>query len=124
METNKATTIDEYIRSSPKSTQLLLEQMRATISKAVPKAGEKISYQMPAFTLAGNLVHFAAYKHHIGFYPGAGAIIEFNKELTAYELSKGTVRFPLDKPLPLELIARIAQYLAQENLRKAKLKSR
>ena len=123
MENNKATTIDEYISSSPESTRLLLQQMRATISKAVPEAGEKISYQMPAFTLAGNLVHFAAYKHHIGFYPGAGAIIKFNKELSAYELSKGTVRFPLDKPLPVELIAKIAQYLAQENLRKVKLKA-
>lgn len=124
MEKNKATTIDEYISSFPKSTQVLLEQIRMAISKAVPEASEKISYQMPAFTLAGNLVHFAAYKHHTGFYPGAGAIIEFNKELSAYELSKGTVRFPLDKPLPLELIAKITQYLAQENLRKAKLKGR
>lgn len=124
MENNKATTIDEYISSSPEPTQLLLKQIRMAISKAVPEAGEKMSYQMPTFTLAGNIVHFAAYKHHIGFYPGAGAIIEFNKELSAYVLSKGTVRFALDKPLPLDLIARIAQYRAKENLKKDKQKSR
>ena len=124
MENNKATTIDEYISSSPEPTQLLLKQIRMAISKAVPEAGEKMSYQMPTFTLAGNIVHFAAYKHHIGFYPGAGAIIEFNKELSAYVLSKGTVRFALDKPLPLDLIASIAQYRAKENLKKEKQKSR
>lgn len=118
------TTIDEYIGNFPKSTQLLLEKIRASIKLAVPEAEEKISYQMPTFVLAGNMVHFAAYNHHIGFYPGAGAIVIFNKELSAYEMSKGTVRFPLDKPLPLDLIMTIAQYRAQENLKKVKQKNR
>ena len=114
MNTKAAKDIDGYIRGYPVATQRLLRQMRATIRKAAPGATEKISYGIPAFALGKNLVHFAGYAKHIGFYPGAGAITTFEKELAGCETSKGTVQFPLDKPLPLGLVARIVKFRVQQ----------
>ena len=116
------TTIDEYIAAFPKNIQTLLEQMRATIWKAAPEAKEAISYGIPTFKLNGNLVHFAAFKNHIGFYPTPSGIEEFEKELSVYKQGKGSVQFPLDKPLPLALITRIVKYRTKKNTGKAKLK--
>lgn len=110
--------IDEYVKCFPLETQKKLEELRATIKMIVPDAKEKISYQMPTFALNGNLVHFAAYKNHIGFYPGASGIEAFKHELKAYKHAKGSVQFPLDKPLPMELISRIVKYRVEENLKK------
>ncbi len=98
-----------------KAVQEKLQGMRKTIHAAAPEAEEKISYQMPTFYLKGNLVHFAAFKNHIGFYPVPSGILAFKKELSAYATSKGGVRFPLDRPLPLALIARIVKYRVAEN---------
>jgi uncharacterized protein YdhG (YjbR/CyaY superfamily) len=112
--------IDEYIASFPEDIQALLEAVRATIKAAAPDAEECISYQMPAFALNGNLVYFAALKHHIGFYPTASGIEAFKDEVSIYENTKGAVKFPLDQPLPLELIGKIVQFRVAENLNKAK----
>jgi uncharacterized protein YdhG (YjbR/CyaY superfamily) len=108
--------IDEYIAGFPSDVQRILKKIRATIRKVVPGAKEKISYQMPAFTLNGNLVYFAAFKKHIGFYPMTTAVKKFRKELAGYAGAKGSVRFPLDKPIPYDLIARIVRFRAKENL--------
>lgn len=116
--------IDEYISLFPKETQALLQQMRATIKEVAPDAEEAIKYQMPTFVLNGNLVHFAAFKNHIGFYPVPTGIEKFKKELSAYKTSKGAVQFPLDKPLPLALIRKIVKFRVAENLKKAEEKSR
>lgn len=116
--------IDEYIASFPFEIQEKLEKVRATIRKAAPKAEEAISYMIPTFRLNGNLVHFAAYKNHIGFYPGAGGIAAFKEELAGYETSKGTVQFPLDKRLPLTLITKIVKFRVAQNLEKAVAKKR
>ena len=125
MKSNKAgfTSIDEYIATCPKEIQKTLQELRATIKAAAPGAEEKISYQMPAFALKGNLVYFAAFKNHIGFFPTASGVQAFKHELSQYEGSKGTVRFPLDKPLPLELISKIVKFRVAENLKKAEMKS-
>jgi uncharacterized protein YdhG (YjbR/CyaY superfamily) len=102
--------IDAYIASFPREAQLLLNQMRATIGKAAPKAEEAIKYGIPAFVLNGkNLVFFAGYRNHIGFYPGAGGIAEFKRELSVFKSGKGSVQFPLDEPLPLSLVTRITK---------------
>jgi uncharacterized protein YdhG (YjbR/CyaY superfamily) len=106
----------------PKETREMLEQVRTTISKAAPGATEKISYQMPAFTFNGNLVYFAGYKNHIGFYPGASGIKTFGKEIAHYKWAKGSVQFPIDKPLPLSLITKIVKFRVKENQLKAKMK--
>src|SRR5262245_42701116 len=98
-----ATSIDEYVARLPKDVQSLLKKMRATIRKAAPKADEKISYGIPTFALEGNLVHFAGYSNHIGFYPGADGIAAFKKQLAGYKRAKGSVQFPLDEPLPLDV---------------------
>jgi uncharacterized protein YdhG (YjbR/CyaY superfamily) len=126
MEKKKAgiISIDEYIASFPEEIQRILEELRATIRAAAPGAVEKISYQMPAFALKGNLVYFAAHKNHIGFYPAPRGIEAFKQETSMYETGKGTLQFPLDKPLPLELISRIVKFRAAENLEKAELKAR
>jgi uncharacterized protein YdhG (YjbR/CyaY superfamily) len=116
-----AVNIDAYIAEFPESTQALLQQMRETIQKAAPEATEAISYAMPTFKLHGNLVHFAGYKNHIGFYPG-GIVAEFAKDLTKYNTSKGTIQFPLDKPLPLQLVTKITKYRVKQNLEKAAVK--
>jgi len=115
--------IDEYIARYPKTTQKLLEQFRATVKKAAPKAEEVISYGMPAFKSNGLLVWFAAYSKHLGFYPRVSAIAAFTKELSAYKGAKGSVQFPLDKPLPLGLVARIVKFRVKENLAKQKAKA-
>lgn len=116
-------TIDEYIAMFPKEIQKTLNELRATIKAAAPEAKEKISYQMPTFDLKGNLVHFAAHKNHIGFYPQPSGIQAFKDELSIYESSKGAVQFPLDKPLPLGLISKIVKFRAVENLERAKRKT-
>jgi uncharacterized protein YdhG (YjbR/CyaY superfamily) len=112
---DKASDIDEYISAFPADTQKLLEQLRATIRKAAPRAEETISYGMPAFKLHGVLVYFAAYARHIGFYPTGTGIAAFTKELSAYKSSKGAVQFPLDKPLPLALIRKMVQFKVRED---------
>ncbi len=112
-------TIDEYIAMFPAETQKILQELRATIRAAAPGAVEKISYQMPAFALKGNLVYFAAWKDHIGLYPTSSGTQAFQQELSAYEFSKGTVKFPINQPLPLGLISRIVKYRVAENLKKA-----
>jgi len=124
MKSNLAANIDEYIAGFPKETQQLLETMRATIKKAAPGAEEAISYAIPTFKLHGNLVHFAAYKNHIGFYPAPRGIEAFKKELAAYEGGKGTVQFPIDQPLPLTLISKIVKYRVKENIEQAKAKKK
>jgi uncharacterized protein YdhG (YjbR/CyaY superfamily) len=125
METNKGgfVSIDEYIATFPKETQKILEELRATIKAAAPEAKEKISYQMPAFALKGNLVYFAAWKNHIGFYPTPSGTQEFMQELSIYEGEKGSIKFPIDKPLPLKLIKKIVKFRVAENLKKAEIKS-
>jgi uncharacterized protein YdhG (YjbR/CyaY superfamily) len=122
MKSNSSIVIEDYINSFPAGTQKLLNQLRATIREAAPEAEEVISYQMPAFKLDGMLVYFAGYKKHIGFYPTASGISAFKIELSDYKSSKGSVQFPLDKPLPLELIRKIVQFRMHENLLKAQIK--
>jgi uncharacterized protein YdhG (YjbR/CyaY superfamily) len=117
-------TIDEYIAGFPGDVQEILQQIRQTIRKAAPDAQEKISYKMPTFTLKGNLVYFAAFKNHIGFYPIPSGIEEFKEELSAYEQGKGSVRFPLDKPIPFDLISRIVKFRVKENLARAEAKGK
>ena len=126
MDKNKASfaTIDEYIATFPKETQKVLAEIRATIKAAAPEAQEKISYQMPTFFLNGNLVHFAAFKNHIGFYPVPTGVAKFKKELSVYEQGKGSVQFPLNQPMPLDLITKIVKFRVEENLAKAKKKQR
>ena len=116
--------IDEYIGTFPQEIQTLLEQVRATIRQAAPEAEEAIKYAMPTFVLNGNLVHFAAFKNHIGFYPVPSGIEAFKKELSVYKGAKGSVQFPLDQPMPLELISKIVKFRVDENLRKAKAKKK
>lgn len=114
--------IDEYISIFPEDVKAKLETLRATIRKAAPKAEEAISYMIPTFKLHGNLVHFAGYKNHIGFYPGPAGIESFQKELKGFETSKGTIQFPLDKPLPLKLVTMIVKFRVAQNMEKAKSK--
>ncbi len=117
-------TIDEYIAMFPADIQEKLQEIRRTIKAAAPEATEKISYQMPTFYLNGNLVHYAAFKNHIGFYPAPSGIEEFKEELAVYQSSKGAVRLPLDKPLPLDLVSRIVKYRVSENLKKSQVKKK
>jgi uncharacterized protein YdhG (YjbR/CyaY superfamily) len=114
MGTEKPETIDEYIAGCDPEIQPLLKTIRETIVKAAPQAGEKISWGMPTFTHYGNLVHFSAEKKHIGFHPAPSSIIAFEKELADYQCSKGTVRFPYNQPLPLELITKIVTFRVKE----------
>ena len=116
--------VDEYIAGFPKDTQKLLEQLRAAIMKAAPGAEEAISYQMPAYKYHGMLVYFAGYKSHIGFYPTASGIETFKKELSVYKGAKGSVQFPLDKPLPLQLVTKIVKFRMKENLEKESIKTK
>jgi uncharacterized protein YdhG (YjbR/CyaY superfamily) len=120
----KPKNIDEYIGGYPKEIQKLLEQLRSTIKKAAPKAAEIISYGMPAYKQNGMLVWFAAHTKHIGFYPGASGIEAFKQELSVYKGAKGSVQFPLDKPLPSGLITRIVKFRVTENIQKAELKKK
>ena len=112
------TTIDEYIATFPKDVQKKLQQLRDVIKAAAPDAEERISYQMPAYFFKGIVVYFAAHKKHIGFYPTAGGINAFKEELSTYKNAKGSVQFPIDKPLPLELIDRIVTWRVAENNQK------
>lgn len=118
------TTIDEYIAGFPPDVQAILQKVRATIRKAAPQAAETINYQMPTFTLHGNLVHFAAFKGHIGFYPTPSGIDNFKAELAAYKGAKGSVQFPLDEPIPYSLISKIVKFRVKETLAKAATKGK
>ena len=114
--------VDKYIAGFPKATQILLEKIRLTIKKAEPKAAETIGYGIPTFKLNGNLVHYAGYENHIGFYPGAAGIASFKKEISVYKNAKGSVQFPIDKPLPLSLVTAITKFRVIQNEAKAKNK--
>ncbi len=116
--------IDDYIESFSPHIREMLTELRATIKRAAPDAVEKISYQMPTFFLKGNLVHFAAYPNHIGFYPAPSAVELFKKELSVYKNARGSVQFPLDKPLPLDLITRIVTFRVNENIKNAERKTK
>lgn len=111
-------TIDEYIDDFPKDIQGILKALRQAIRESAPKAEETISYQMPAFRLNGILVYFAAFRDHISFFPTSSGVAAFKKELSQYEISKGTIRFPLDKPIPLDLVKEIVKYRVKENMSK------
>ena len=114
-------TIDEYIAAFPRDVQAILEELRRTIRDEAPDAEETISYGIPTFDLNGrHLVHFAAYKNHVGFYPTSSGINAFRKELSNYEVSKGTVRFPIGEPIPFDLVKKIVRYRVKENLGKRK----
>ncbi len=119
---NKTNNIDNYIAGFPKETQEILQQVRSAIRKAAPDAEETINYGIPTFTLNGNLVHFAGYKNHIGFYPTPSGIETFKKELSIYNGAKGSVQFPIDKPMPLALISKIVKFRVKENMEKANAK--
>lgn len=119
---SKPNNINEYIAGFPKATQEILEELREAIRKAAPDAAETINYQMPTFTLQGNLVHFAAYKNHNGFYPAPSGITAFKKELSSYKSAKGSVQFPIDKSMPLNLISKIVKFRVKENLQLAEEK--
>jgi len=126
MKTDQSTpkNMDEYIAGFPHDVQEILEKIRLTIRKAAPDAEETISYQMPTFTLKGNLVHFAAYKKHIGLYPAPSGTEKFKKELSGYKAAKGSVRFPLDRPIPFDLISQIVKFRVKENLSRAEAKGK
>lgn len=117
-------TIDEYIAGFPEDVQAILQQIRQTIKAAAPQAEEAISYQMPTFKLKGNLVHFAAFKNHIGFYPVPSGIEQFQEELSVFKQGKGSVQFPLDKPMPYDLMRRIVLFRVEENLANAAAKGK
>jgi len=118
----KPKNIDGYIAAFPADVQEILQKLRATIKTAASDAQETISYGIPTFTLEGNLVHFAAFKEHIGFYPAPSGIEQFKTELAAYKLSKGTIQFPLDRPIPYDLVRRIVRFRVEENLERARAK--
>ena len=119
-----AKNIDEYIANFPTHIREILEKLRDTIRKAAPEAEETINYAIPTFTLKGNLVHFAAFQNHIGFYPAPSGIEAFKKELSIYEGAKGSIKFPIDKPLPLGLVTKIVKFRMKENLERAKTKAK
>ena len=116
--------IDEYITGFPPDVQKILQKIRTTIHEAAPEATEKISYQMPTFFLKGNLVHFAGFKEHIGFYPVPTGIEKFKKELSVYKQGKGSVQFPLDQPMPYDLITKIVKFRVKKNLTAAATKEK
>ncbi len=126
MATNKtpSNAIDEYIANSPNGVQEILEKIRITIHKAAPNAEEIINYGIPTFTLHGNLVHFAGFKNHIGFYPTPSGIEKVKKELYVYKGAKGSVQFPLDKPIPYGLISKIVKFRVKEVLERAEAKEK
>jgi uncharacterized protein YdhG (YjbR/CyaY superfamily) len=116
-------TMDEYINTFPEDVRRILNELRQTIKEAAPEAQETINYQIPTFALNGNLVHFAAFENHIGFYPTPSGMEAFEKELSGYKSAKGSVQFPIDEPLPLPLIRRIVEYRVKENLERKPKKS-
>jgi uncharacterized protein YdhG (YjbR/CyaY superfamily) len=123
MKTNQATpqTIDEYIAGFPPDIRVILEKLRATIRKAAPGAEEAMKYRLPTFVLNGNLVHFGAFKQHIGFYATPTGNQQFQKELSAYESAKGSVQFPLDKPIPYGLVSKMVKFRVKENLKRSRV---
>ncbi|HCN83872.1 MAG TPA: hypothetical protein DIT07_09675 [Sphingobacteriaceae bacterium] len=123
MKANEIIDVDQYIIGFPEETQKLLQQLRSTIRKAAPDAEERISYSMPGYKYHGVLVYFAGYKNHIGFYPMPSSIAMFKDELSVYKSAKGSVQFPLDKLLPIELINKIVKFRAQKNLEKEAIKA-
>lgn len=119
MTTNTTpSTIEEYIAGFPKETQNILQKLRQAIKETAPQAEETIRWQMPTYKLNGNLVHFAAYKTHIGFYPEPSAIEAFKEKLSTYRTTKGAIQFPISKPLPLDLVKEIVSFRIKENLEK------
>ena len=124
MKSDQSTTnvIDDYIAAFPKDVRDILQKVRSTIRKVAPDAQEKINYGIPTFTLNGNLVHFAGFKSHIGFYPTPSGIEKFKKELSKYEGAKGSVKFPLDQSIPYDLIKKITEFRVKEQQTKAKKK--
>lgn len=119
-----AASIDDYIAGFSPEVQVLLEEVRQTIRQAAPEATETIKYAMPTFVLKGNLVYFGAFKEHIGFYPVPSGIAAFKEELSTYKMGKGSIQFPFDKPMPLDLIADIVKFRVQENLEKSLAKTK
>ncbi|HLO18079.1 MAG TPA: DUF1801 domain-containing protein [Anaerolineales bacterium] len=117
-------TIDEYIAGFPEDIQRILQKVRMTIRKAAPDAKETIKYRMPTFTLNGNLVYFAGFKNHIGFYPVPTGMEKFKQELAVYKQGKGSVQFPLDQPIPYDLISKIVKFRVKENLARAVVKGK
>ena len=124
MQTDRGSpqTIDAYIAEFPHDIQAILQNLRRTIREVAPDAQEAIKYHMPTFILHGNLVHFAAFKQHIGLYPTPSGITQFKEELAPYAGAKGSVRFPLDRPIPFDLIRKIVQFRVQENMERAAAK--
>lgn len=122
MQTSAPKTIDAYIAAFPPDIQAILQKIRATIRAAAPDAHEKIAYQMPTFYLDGNLVHFAAFKKHIGFYPTPSGTEKFQKEIARYKHAKGSIQFPLDHPIPYALITKIVKFRVKEMRSKTKTK--
>jgi len=120
---NKTETIDEYIQLFPEDIQVVLLKLREVIKETAPEATEKISWDMPTFVLHGNLIHFACFKHHIGLYPGVDAIVAFKERISEYKNSKGTVQFPLSKPLPIDLIKEIVLFNVKANTQEEQLKT-
>lgn len=114
--------IDDYIGDFPKDVQRILRKLRSTIKKAAPLAKETISYRIPTFTFHGYLVHFAAFKDHVSLFPSSSPMKAFKRDLSAYKVSRGTIQFPLEKPLPLTLVGRIVKYRVRENLARLKRK--
>jgi uncharacterized protein YdhG (YjbR/CyaY superfamily) len=117
-------TIDEYIAGFPPDIQEILEKIRETVRKAAPNAEETIKYRMPTFTLKGNLVYFAGFKEHIGFYPVPSGIEAFKKDLSVYKQGRGSVQFPFNKPIPYGLISRIVKFRVKENVKRAAAKEK
>jgi uncharacterized protein YdhG (YjbR/CyaY superfamily) len=124
MKGSMARNIDEYIAMFPNDVQKKLKEVRTTIKTAAPQAEEAIKYAIPTFVLNGNLVHFAAMKNHLGFYPAPSGIVAFKKELSSYEQGKGSIQFPFDQPIPLDLITKIVKFRVVENLKKKPAKKK
>ena len=115
-------TVDQYIAAFPADVKKRMQQLRKTIKAGAPNADELISYQMPGYKYFGMLVYFAAYKNHIGFYPGAGGVLEFYKELSSFKSAKGSVQFPHDRPIPYDIIGKIVRFRVKQNEDKFSLK--
>lgn len=122
--TDSPETVDEYIAGFPPNVRQKLEQIRSAVRALVPEAEETIKYRVPTFVLHENLVHFAAFANHIGFYPAPSGIAKFRNELSAYKTAKGSVQFPIDKPLPLDLVSKIVKFRAEEVRAKLAAKKR
>ena len=122
MERSTAKDIDEYIAHQPKEVQVILQKIRETIRKAAPGAKESISYQIPTFKMGRNLVHFAAFREHISFFPSSSGVEKFKQELAGYTTSKGTIQFPLGKPIPYGLITKITKFRVKEEMERGRKK--